>query len=72
VHFAPSIDERDIDAYVATGEPLQVAGAFTLDARGGALIDKVEGDPHAVVGMSGASLRRLIDSLGHRYTDLWK
>jgi septum formation protein len=71
VHFAPSIDERDIDAYVATGEPLQVAGAFTLDARGGALIDKVEGDPHAVVGMSGASLRRLIDSLGHRYTDLW-
>ena len=72
VHFDPSIDERDIDAYVATGEPLQVAGAFTLDARGGALIDKVEGDPHAVVGMSGASLRRLIDSLGHRYTDLWQ
>ena len=71
VHFAPSIDERDIDAYVATGEPLQVAGAFTLDARGGAFIDRVEGDPHAVVGMSGASLRRLINSLGHRYTELW-
>jgi septum formation protein len=72
VHFADSIDEHDIDAYVATGEPLQVAGAFTLDARGGAFIDRVEGDPHAVVGMSGASLRRLINSLGHRYTDLWK
>ena len=71
VHFAPSIDERDIDAYVATGEPLQVAGAFTLDARGGAFIDRVEGDPHAVVGMSGASLRRLINSLGHRYSELW-
>jgi septum formation protein len=71
VHFASSIDERDIDAYVATGEPLQVAGAFTLDARGGAFIDKVDGDPHAVVGMSGASLRRLINSLGHRYSDLW-
>lgn len=71
VHFAGSIDEHDIDAYVATGEPLQVAGAFTLDARGGALIDRVEGDPHAVVGMSGASLRRLINSLGHRYTELW-
>jgi septum formation protein len=42
-----------------------------LDARGGAFIDKVDGDPHAVVGMSGASLRRLINSLGHRYSDLW-
>lgn len=71
VHFADSIDEHDIDAYVATGEPLQVAGAFTLDAKGGAFIDRVEGDPHAVVGMSGASLRRLITSLGHRYSDLW-
>lgn len=71
VHFSPSIDDADIDAYVATGEPLQVAGAFTLDARGGALIDHIEGDPHAVVGMSGASLRRLINSLGHRYSTLW-
>jgi septum formation protein len=71
VHFADSIDDHDIDAYVATGEPLQVAGAFTLDARGGALIDRIEGDPHAVVGMSGASLRRLITALGHRYSDLW-
>jgi len=71
VHFADSIDDHDIDAYVSTGEPLQVAGAFTLDARGGALIDRIEGDPHAVVGMSGASLRRLITALGHRYSDLW-
>lgn len=72
LHFSPTISEAEIDAYVATGEPLSVAGAFTLDGRGGALIDRVEGDPHAVVGMSGASLRRLIMSLGHRYHELWR
>jgi septum formation protein len=72
LHFAPTITPDEIDAYVATGEPLRVAGAFTLDGRGGALIDRVEGDPHAVVGMSGASLRRLILSLGHSYHALWK
>jgi septum formation protein len=71
LHFSPTITADEIDAYVATGEPLSVAGAFTLDGRGGALIDRVEGDPHAVVGMSGASLRRLIISLGHSYHALW-
>jgi septum formation protein len=72
LHFSPTITPDEIDAYVATGEPLSVAGAFTLDGRGGALIDRVEGDPHAVVGMSGASLRRLIISLGHSYHALWR
>jgi septum formation protein len=72
LHFSPTITVDEIDAYVATGEPLSVAGAFTLDGRGGALIDRVEGDPHAVVGMSGASLRRLIISLGHSYHALWR
>lgn len=72
VHFSSGITPAEIDAYVATGEPLNVAGAFTLDGRGGALIDRVDGDPHAVVGMSGASLRRLIISLGHRYHELWR
>jgi septum formation protein len=72
LHFSPTITADEIDAYVATGEPLSVAGAFTLDGRGGALIDRVEGDPHAVVGMSGASLRRLIISLGHSYHALWR
>ncbi len=72
LHFSPTISEAEIDAYVATGEPLSVAGAFTLDGRGGALIDRVEGDPHAVVGMSAASLRRLIMSLNHRYHELWR
>jgi septum formation protein len=71
LHFSATVSHDEIDAYVATGEPLSVAGAFTLDGRGGALIDRVEGDPHAVVGMSGASLRRLIMSLGHSYHELW-
>jgi septum formation protein len=71
LHFSADISSDEIDAYVATGEPLNVAGAFTLDGRGGALINRVEGDPHAVVGMSGASLRRLIRSLGHDYHQLW-
>lgn len=71
LHFSPSISHEEIDAYVATGEPLSVAGAFTLDGRGGALIDRVDGDPHAVVGLSAASLRRLIMSLGYNYHDLW-
>lgn len=69
--FSPTVTHEEIDAYVATGEPLSVAGAFTLDGRGGALIDRVEGDPHAIVGMSAASLRRLIVSLGHSYHELW-
>lgn len=69
--FSGDISDEEIDAYVATGEPLRVAGAFTLDGRGSALIDRVEGDPHAVVGMSAASLRRLIMSLGHSYHELW-
>ena len=51
VHFADLSDE-EIDAYVATGEPLRVAGAFTIDGLGGPFVDGVEGDPHNVVGLS--------------------
>ena len=72
VHFADNITDAEIDAYVKTGEPLGVAGAFTLDARGAALISHIEGDPWAVVGMSAAALRLLIRGLGHDYHTLWK
>jgi septum formation protein len=72
VHFAADIGDDEIDAYIATGEPLPVAGAFTLDSRGAALIDQIEGDSWAVVGMSAASLRRLIRGLGHSFIDLWR
>lgn len=63
VHFADLSDE-EIDEYVATGEPLKVAGAFTIDGLGGPYVDGVEGDPHNVVGLSLPLLRRLLDRLG--------
>lgn len=71
VHFAADLGDAEIDAYVATGEPLRVAGAFTIDARGGAYIDRIEGDPHTVVGLSLPELRRLVRSLGHEWHELW-
>ncbi len=71
VHFA-DIDDDEIDAYVATGEPLAVAGAFTLDGLGGAFVTGVEGDPHTVVGLSLPLLRLLLQELGVRWTDLWR
>jgi septum formation protein len=71
VHFASDITDAEIDAYVATGEPLHVAGAFTIDARGAAFIERIDGDPHAVVGLSIPLLRTLVRSLGIEWTDLW-
>jgi septum formation protein len=71
VHFADDIEDAEIDAYVATGEPLAVAGAFTIDSKGAAFIDRIEGDPHTVVGLSVPLLRRLVHELGGRWTDLW-
>jgi septum formation protein len=69
VTFA-DVSDREIDAYVATGEPLQVAGAFTLEGRAAAFITAVRGDPHAVVGLSVAVLRRLAGDLGVDWVDL--
>jgi septum formation protein len=71
VEFASDITDAEIEAYVATGEPLHVAGAFTIDARGAAFIERIEGDPHAVVGLSIPLLRTLVRSLGVDWTDLW-
>jgi septum formation protein len=70
VHFA-DLSEEEISAYVATGEPLEVAGAFTLDGLGGAFVTGIEGDPHNVVGISLPLLRRLLADLGHRWSDFW-
>jgi septum formation protein len=70
VHFAALTDD-EIDAYVATGEPLQVAGAFTLDGLGGAFVTGIEGDPHNVVGLSLPLLRGMFAELGVTWTDLW-
>ncbi len=69
VHFADLSDE-EIDAYVATGEPLRVAGAFTLDGIGGPYVAGIEGDPSSVVGVSLPLLRELVVELGGRWHDL--
>jgi len=71
VSFAADVTDAEIDAYVATGEPLLVAGAFTVDSLGGAFIERVEGDPSTVVGMSLSTLRRLVRELGVEWTALW-
>jgi septum formation protein len=70
VHFADVTDE-EVDAYVATGEPLHVAGAFTIDGFGGAFVSGIEGDHHNVVGVSLPLLRELVIELGHAWPDLW-
>ena len=70
VHFAEVTDE-EITAYVATGEPLHVAGAFTVDGLGGAFVTRIEGDHHNVVGLSLPLLRELLAELGRSWVDLW-
>jgi septum formation protein len=69
VHFATLSDE-EIEAYVATGEPLTVAGAFTIDGLGGAFVTAVEGDHHNVVGLSLPLLRDLLADAGIEWFDV--
>lgn len=71
VHFASDITDDEIDAYIATGEPLEVAGAFTIDSKGAGFIERIEGDPHTVVGLSVPHLRLLVRALGVEWTSLW-
>lgn len=71
VHFA-SITSRELEAYLATGEPLGVAGAFTLDGLGAPFVRRIEGDPAAVVGLSLAVLRRQLAARDLAITDLWR
>jgi len=61
----------EVAAYVASGEPLAVAGGFTLDGRGAWFVEGVDGDPSAVVGLSLPTLRGLLAALGVPVTDLW-
>ncbi len=70
VRFA-DVSDDEIAAYVATGEPLEVAGAFTLDGLGAAFVSGITGDPHNVVGISVPLLRLMFDELGYAWTDLW-
>lgn len=70
IRFADLTDD-EIDAYVATGEPLAVAGGFTVDGLGGPFVDGIEGDFHGVVGVSLPLLRDLLGRVGLAVTDLW-
>lgn len=70
VHFA-DLSDAEIEAYVGTGEPLRVAGAFTIDGLGGAFVDGIEGDPHNVIGLSLPLLRHMVEELGLSLVDLW-
>jgi septum formation protein len=71
VTFADNITENEIDAYIATGEPLEVAGAFTIDSLGAPFITSVDGDPHAVVGLSLSTLRSLLLDFDVEWPSLW-
>jgi septum formation protein len=71
VEFASDISDHEIDEYIATGEPLEVAGAFTIDSLGAPFITAVDGDPHAVVGLSLSTLRTLVKQFGVTWPELW-
>jgi septum formation protein len=70
VTFA-NLSDEEIDAYVATGEPLAVAGAFTVDGLGGPFVERIEGDHHGVVGLSLPLLRELLGEVGVTIPSLW-
>jgi septum formation protein len=65
-------DPAELEAYLATGEPLAVAGAFTLDGLGGWFVDGIDGDPSNVIGISLPLTRRLLAGVGVGVTDLWR
>lgn len=71
VTFADDISDAEVEAYIATGEPLKVAGAFTIDSLGGAFITRVEGDPSTVIGLSLSTLRHLFLEAGVAWPALW-
>lgn len=71
VHFgAPS--EADLDVYLRTGEPLECAGAFTIESLGGWFIDRIEGDPSSVIGLSLPLVRRLLEGAGLDAHRVWR
>ncbi|MCC6270729.1 MAG: septum formation inhibitor Maf [Microbacteriaceae bacterium] len=72
VTFAEDITDAEIDAYIATGEPLGVAGAFTIDSLGAPFVTAVDGDPHTVVGLSLTTLRSLLRGFGIEWHEMWE
>ena len=71
VYFANPSD-REIEAYVASGEPLKCAGCFALEGRGGLFVEKIEGCHSNVIGLSLPLLRRMLGELGYNIADFWQ
>lgn len=63
--------DQEIDDYLDTGEPLFVAGSFTIDGRGGPFVTSIVGDPHGVTGLSLPIFRDMLKETGHSITELW-
>ena len=70
IRFAEA-SATDIEAYARSGEPLECAGAFTLEAMGGWFIDSIDGDPSSVIGLSLPVVRRALYSFGLSVSDFW-
>ncbi|MGO1539976.1 MAG: Maf family protein [Leucobacter sp.] len=71
VTLSADLDDAELESYVATGEPLELAGGFAIDGLAGAFIEHIEGAPSCVIGLSLPALRSLVRELGHDYTGLW-
>jgi septum formation protein len=71
VHFGDPTDD-DLDAYLASGESLSVAGAFTIDGLGGWFVDRIDGDPSNVIGLSLPLIRRMAARCGLSVADIWR
>lgn len=71
VHFA-NLSDRQIHAYVATGEPLQCAGSFALDGKGGLFVERIEGCHSNIIGLSLPLLRQMLEILGYNPSEFWQ
>lgn len=71
VTLSADVTDAELEAYVATGEPLELAGGFAIDGLAGAFIERIEGAPSCVIGLSLPALRRMVTRLGHHYPKLW-
>lgn len=71
VTLSADIPDAELEAYVATGEPLKLAGGFAIDGLAGSFIERIEGAPSCVIGLSLPALRGLVRELGYDYPSLW-
>ena len=70
VHFSP-VSDQEIEAYVATEEPLKSAGCFAIEGKGGLFIEKIEGCHTNVIGLSLPLFRVMLNNLGYQISNFW-